>query len=489
MRRIFLLAATLVLSSASLLHAQPPAADEPAPVYPIPSERQLKWQEVEYYAFFHYGMNTYTGREWGYGDEAESLFAPTAPPDPYQWLKAVKAAGMKGGIAVAKHHDGFCLWPTASTTHNVTAAGNAYGRETNIPRDFARAARRLGMKYGFYVSPWDRNSAFYGDGTDRYVREVYLRQCTELAAYGRDQFMMWFDGANGGDGYYGGARTTRPIDPDTYYNMPALRDTIHRLCPDCVMWGLGGEARWIGNEEGWAGETCWNMGDGPEGDEHGKVWMPAESDAKLTDKGWFWHEGEQPMTAERFFQMYLETVGRGVNLILNCPPDRSGRLPAATVSRLREMGRLLRQRLGHDLAPKARITASVTRPAMARRTFSAAHLTDGRADTYWAAPDSTTSATVTLTWRRPQTLRYVTLMEHLRLGQRVRAFRIETSDDGHHWTPRATDVKTTTIGHKRIVPLEGGTAHSYGPGIRARYLRIVLTDSRACPLLRAVSVY
>ena len=134
------------------------ADNEPAPVFPVPTDRQLRWQETEFYAFFHYGMNTYTDKEWGYGNEAESAFAPTAAPNPRQWLEAVKAAGMKGGIAVVKHHDGFCLWPTQTTTHNVTNAGNAYGKATNIPRDFAAAAQELGMKYGFYISPWDRNS-------------------------------------------------------------------------------------------------------------------------------------------------------------------------------------------------------------------------------------------------------------------------------------------------------------------------------------------
>jgi len=127
------------------------AEGEPAPVFPVPSDRQLKWNETEFYAFFHYGMNTYTGREWGNGDERESQFAPTAAPNPRQWLEAAKAAGMKGGIAVVKHHDGFCLWPTETTTHCVKLAGNDFGKNTNIPRDFADAARELGMKYGFYV--------------------------------------------------------------------------------------------------------------------------------------------------------------------------------------------------------------------------------------------------------------------------------------------------------------------------------------------------
>ena len=188
--------------------------NEPTAVFPVPSDRQMKWQETEFYAFFHYGMNTYTNREWGLGSEDETLFAPTKKPNPTQWLKAVKAAGMKGGIAVVKHHDGFCLWPTSTTDHSIVNAGNENGKTTNIPRDFAKAARNLGMKYGFYVSPWDRNSKYYG--TEKYVNDVFLRQCAELAQYGKDQFEMWFDGANGGDGYYGGRNTTVNVDRSNF---------------------------------------------------------------------------------------------------------------------------------------------------------------------------------------------------------------------------------------------------------------------------------
>lgn len=477
-------------SGLALVGQQLPDPDnEPANVFPVPTERQLKWNETEFYGFFHYGMNTYTNLEWGYGNEAESRFAPTAAPNPRQWLEAVKAAGMKGGIAVVKHHDGFCLWPTATTSHNITKSGNAFGQATNIPRDFAAAARELDMKYGFYVSPWDRNSQYYGDGTNRYVKDVFLRQCAELAQYGTDQFEMWFDGANGGDGYYGGANEKRDIDPDTYYDMPNLRDSVHKVCPDCVMWGLGGEARWIGNEAGWAGETCWSMGDGTSGSETAWQWFPGESDAKFTDKGWFWHEGEQPMTAERTFQMYLETVGRNATLILNCPPDRSGSLPAATVSRLKQVGEMLANRFGTDLARDAKVTASATRAAGASRNYSADNLTDGDKDTYWATDDGVTTATVTFEWNTAQTVRYVALMEYIRRGQRIKGFKIETSTDGTNWQRRGGNIQTTTVGYKRIIPLNGSTSSSYGNGYRAKFLRITITDSRACPLLHTVSIY
>ena len=469
--------------------------NEPGPVFPLPTERQLKWNETEFYAFFHYGMNTYTNLEWGNGDEAESIFAPTAAPNPEQWLKAVQAAGMKGGIAVVKHHDGFCLWPTSSTTHSVVKAGNAFGRETNIPRDFAAAAQKLGLKYGFYVSPWDRNSALYG--TDKYVKDVFLRQCAELATYGTDQFEMWFDGANGGDGYYGGRKTTISVDRETYYDIPNLRDSIHKVCPNIILWGVGGDARWIGNEAGWAGETNWateNLGYAPErngmyGTEDGWIWFPGESDAKMTDQGWFWHSNESPLSAERLFQMYLETVGRNATLILNCPPNKAGVLPEADVRVLKQLGTMLKNRLGNDLAKNAHIEVSNTRTAGAHRNYETANLTDGDAKTYWATNDGVNNATITLTWDTPQTVRYVMLQEYIRLGQRIKSFKIETSTDGTTWKAAAPGVTTTTVGYKRIIPLNGSTANSYGNGTSVKAVRITLTDAKSCPTLSTLSVF
>ena len=291
--------------------------NEPAPVQPVPHPRQVKWMQTEFYAFYHYGMNTFTGKEWGNGDEAENLYNPTQDPNPKQWLEAAKSAGMKGGIAVVKHHDGFCLWPTATTTHSIASSGNAHSG-VNIPEAFAAAAKELGLKYGFYISPWDRNSAYYGDGTDRYVTEVFLKQCKELALYGDDQFEMWFDGANGGSGYYGGKGGSRTIDRATYYDVPNLRDMVHGISPNCVLWGVGGEARWIGNEAGYAGPTNWcplNRGGNNtnailnSGSEDGWMWLPGESDAKSTN-GWFWATGHTVKSKSELFTMYLETVGR-----------------------------------------------------------------------------------------------------------------------------------------------------------------------------------
>ena len=361
------------------------------------------------------------------------------------------------------------------------------------------------MKYGFYVSPWDLSSIYWGEKdsqgryTDNYAKKVFFPQCVELAQYGSDQFEMWFDGATGGDhaGYYGGAYggkgTTgrRTIDnAQTFYDIPNLRDSIHKLLPNVVMWGVGGEVRWIGNEAGHAGETCWAMGSGESGNADAWRWNPGESDAKATTGGWFWKKNEKVLSAERLFQMYLETVGRNATLILNLPPDVNGLIPQATAQRMAELGRMLKTRLGNDLALKAKISVSEERAPGAHTDYSVRRLTDGNKNTYWATNDNTTHATITLKWDKPVTVRYVQLMEHIKLGQRVRSFTIETSDDGTTFTPRATNIQTTTIGYKRIVPLNGSTAKSYeGDGYKVKAMRITINDSKACPLIQSLSVF
>jgi alpha-L-fucosidase len=387
----------------------------------------------------------------------------------------VKAAGMKGGIAVVKHHDGFCLWPTKTTTHSVLNSGGV-GPKVDIPKLFSEACVKENMKYGFYVSPWDRNSAYYG--TDTYVNDVFMRQVTELCSYGNEQFEIWFDGANGGDGYYGGANTTREIDSDIYYDKPNLSDTIHKLQPHSVIWG-GGEAHWVGNEKGEGLITSWcNM------TEYGTQWNPSEADAKATSKGWFWHSDETPLTGERLYQMYLETVGRNSNLILNCPPNTLGVLPDATVASLKLMGDLLKARLGTDLAPQAVATATNERG----QRYLASNVNDGDKNTYWATSDGVSDGvSLTLTWPTLQTVHYVALQEFIRLGQRVKGFTVETSSDGKTFTQRAAGL-CTTIGYKRIIPLNGSTT-SYGTGFSVKAIRITINSSKSVPTLHTVSVY
>lgn len=479
---------TLRLETESL----PNPENEPRNVFPLPTERLLKWNETEFYAFFHFGMNTFTDKEWGYGDEKETLFQPTEVPDPEQWLTACKAAGMKGGIAVVKHHDGFCLWPTATTTHNVTASGNENGCATNIPRDFVAAATKLGMKYGFYISPWDRNSKYWGDGTSNYLNKVFIPQCVELTKYGNDQFEMWFDGAVGGDGYYGGAENpNRTIYmPVTYYDVPNLVWKLHTLQPNCVAWGMAEEARWIGNESGIGWETCWSPSVGWDrcGDESAWKWCPAESDARGTGSGWFYHVDYDVKELDQLWKIYMETVGRNSTLILNFPPDRTGKLHANYVNQLHKFGEMMKERLGTDLAPAAHVSASETRLSGATRTYKAENLTDNDTDTYWAPNDGTIASTITLSWDTPQNIHYVALQEYIRKGQRIRAFKIESSLDGTSFTRLGGDVVTSTVGYKRIIPVNGST-EVHGDGVTAKVLRITIEDARGCPLLHTVSVF
>lgn len=481
------------------------ANNEPAAVFPVPSERQVLWNETEFYGFFHYGMNTYTNLEWGTGSEKESTFAPTSAPNPKQWLEACKAAGMKGGIAVVKHHDGFCLWPTNTTSHCVTNSSNQYAKATNIPKDFAAAAKELDLKYGFYISPWDRNSSYYG--TQDYIDKVFIPQCEELANYGSDQFEMWFDGANGGSGYYGGKNTTINVDRWNYYDVPNLHYKVHSLADNCVMWGVGGEARWIGNENGEGSQTCWSTHPMYEGDTEANLgtgvedywlWNAAESDAMGTSGGttsdnssgkWFWHSGMTAKSAETLFKMYLETVGRNSTLILNFPPNKAGVLPDDNVTVLKSLGELLNKRLGTDLALQATsVTATEERTAGTGRSYEAKNVCDGAKDTYWATNDGTTTPSITIDLGSAKTIHYVSLQEYIRKGQRVQGFNIQYSTNGTNWTTAATGVTQTTIGYKRIIPINGSTSN-YGSGVSARYVKVNITKSKACPLLHTISIY
>ena len=467
--------------------------DRPERSYPIPTSQQLEWQQLETYAFIHFGLNTFNDMEWGYGNSPSYTFNPMHI-DCEQWVLTLKAAGMKGVIFTAKHHDGFCLWPTETTDYSIK---NTYYKDGqgDLVRELSEACKKHDLKFGIYVSPWDRNSAYYG--TDDYVTKVFIPQCEELAAYGSDQFEMWFDGANGGDGYYGGARTTRSVDASIYYDIPNLRAKVHRIAPDCVMWGVGDEARWIGNEQGYSANTCWAMGNSETGDINGWYWHPGESDAKATNSGWFWHSGEGIKSASRLFQMYLETVGRNATLILNCPPNNYGVLPTQTVNTLNELGVMLHERLAvpvygmdesnaaNDFAKTAQIVVSDERTG---GNYGISNLTDGDRKTYWATNDNTIEASITLTWSTAPTVRYLVLQEPIELGQRVKDFKIEYTQNGSDWQEMAKDI-TTTVGYKRIIPLNGSTEDSYGNGYKVRAMRITILDSRACPLISNINVY
>ena len=286
----------------------------PAPVGAVPSPRQLAWQELGYYGFLHFTVNTFTDREWGLGDESPKVFAPTAL-DARQWARVAREAGMTGLILTAKHHDGFCLWPSRYTDHSVKASPWRGGRG-DVVGELAEACHAEGLKLGLYLSPWDRNHVEYG-------RPAYLdyfrRQLRELLTQYGPLFEVWFDGANGGDGYYGGAREKRQIDGATYYGWPATWGLVRELQPNAVMFSdAGPDVRWVGNENGLGFETAWMPIDlariypgSPDymplagGRPDGADWAPPEVDVSIRP-GWFYHpsEDDKVKTVDELIEIY-----------------------------------------------------------------------------------------------------------------------------------------------------------------------------------------
>jgi len=480
-RRDFLRAVPLAASLASMAWS---AESEPAPYGSLPSARQLSWHELETNSFLHFTVNTFTDREWGNGDEDPSVFNPT-DFDADAMVAALKAAGLKGVIPTAKHHDGFCLWPTKTTEHCIRNSTWKDGKG-DVLREVSEAARRHGLKFGIYLSPWDRNNAAYGK--PEYIA-IYRAQLTELLTQYGPIFEIWFDGANGGTGYYGGAREKRLIDKTTYYDWPNTWALVRRLQPDAVMFSdMGPDIRWVGNERGIAGETCWETFDpvgakgGPAsvgdvdtrqsvtGTRNGKLWLPPECDVSIRP-GWFWHEKEngRVKTAGVLWDLYCQSVGRGANLLLNVPPDRRGRVNEADAVSLRQFGELRSETFARNLAVAARLTASNTRGN--DRRFAPRNLLDEDPSTYWATDDSVTTPELTLKFRKPVTFRLIRLRECIRLGQRVASVEIDAWRDGA-WSKVAG---ATSVGNCRLIRTD--------EPVTTDHVRLRITSSPVCPAL------
>lgn len=458
--------------------SQPTAAlPTPASFGPVPSPRQLAWHQRELYGFIHFTMNTFTGLEWGYGDEDPARFAPSAL-DCSQWVAAAKAGGLKALILTAKHHDGFCLWPTDTTTHSVKRSPWR-GGTGDVVAELAAACRTGGLEFGLYCSPWDRNHAGYG--TPDYVKTYHAQFHELLTRYG-DLCEIWFDGANGGDGYYGGAREKRSIDRSNYYRFPELWAECHRLQPNAVLFSdAGPDIRWVGNERGIAGFTNWAIqrpeGIAPgqvdsltrlaQGDADGTVWRPSECDVSIRP-GWFWHEEEKPKTADQLFGLWLASVGHGSPLLLNLTPDRRGLIPDADIAELTGFKQRVDAFTATDLARGQKVI--VDRPGAGDPSA----LVDGRTDTWWAT--SGTTGWIEIEFPKDLTIGGVRLEEAIAFGQRVESFIIE-SEYGDGWTELAHG---TTIGAQRILRL---------PPVHTRRLRVRITGSKAAPVLRRFSVY
>lgn len=457
------------------------AADPPKPYGVVPTPSQVNWQRMEFYGFIHFGLNTFTGREWGYGDENPRIFNPT-DFNASDIVSTFKKGGMKGMIYTAKHHDGFCAWPTKSTDHNITKSPWKNGKG-DVVKEFALACKKHGIKFGTYLSPWDRNNAEYG--REGYL-DVYYKQIRELLTNYGPVFEIWFDGANGGDGYYGGAREKRNIgDAEKYYNFEKIVEMIRNIQPNCIIWGAGhyGDARWGGSEKGHVNYPHWSTvglqgGGGGTGKRGGERWVPAEGDTTINHAGWFWHQGQSSRvkSPEELMQVWFDSVGRGANLILNVAADKTGRLDPEDVKSLMEFKELRDKLYARDYALGATVTASQTRGN--DKKFAPSNMTDDNMETYWAVEDDNLTPTAFITLPKPATFDVIRLREQIRLGQRVDSFNIDAFINGK-WV--CIDNGGKTIGNQVMRRLNRP--------ITAQKLRLRITGSQATPCISEFSLF
>jgi alpha-L-fucosidase len=456
--------------------------EAPSPFGPTPTEDQMNWQEMEYYAFIHFSLNTYTDQSWGYGDEDVNLFNPT-DLDCRQWARICKEAGMKGIILTAKHHCGFCLWPSEYTEYDVENAPWRDGKG-DVVREMAEACKEYGLKLGIYLSPWDRNHPEYGK--PEYI--TYFRnQLTELLTNYGEIFEVWFDGANGGTGYYGGANENRKIDRKTYYDWKNTYKLIRKLQPDIVIWNDGGDRgdlRWVGTEAGLVGETNWSLLDSTGevdwgmlhwGLETGNSWVPAEVNTSIRPE-WFYHPGENTRvkSVPKLMDTYYNSIGRNGTLLLNIPIMPNGLIHENDEKAALGFAKAIEEAFAINLAERMTAKASNVRGNVNR--YGASRALDNDKNTYWATDDSVTSASLTINLGKPTRFNRFMVQEYIRLGQRVKAFAIEALIDGN-WKELA---KATTIGYKRILRF---------PSVEATQLRFSINDSKSCPLISNIGVF
>jgi alpha-L-fucosidase len=475
----------ILLPVASLLAAGAlPAAEPPAPCGPVPNARQMHWHGTEFYGFIHFTVNTFTDKEWGYGDESPELFNPT-DFSAEQIVKTAADAGMGRLILTCKHHDGFCLWPSKLTGHSVKKSPWKNG-QGDVVREIADACKKHGLEFGTYLSPWDRNHTDYG--RPEYI--AYFRdQLRELLTEYGPVTEVWFDGANGGDGFYGGARERRRIDNRTYYDWENTRKIVYETQPLACMFSDGGpEVRWIGNERGIAGDPCWatlnrddfmpGVGDAKRlnrGDRPGTHWVPGECDVSIRP-GWFYHakEDDKVRSPENLVDLYYKSVGRGASFLLNLPPDRRGRIHENDVKSLQGFRKILDTTFAQDLAQGAKASASSVRGGDPR--FAADRVLDGKRETYWCSDDGAPAPELVLDLGRDVTFNVVSLREHLPLGQRVEAWALDRWENGA-WAPFA---EGTSIGARRLWR---------GPDVTTPKVRLRIVQAPVCPAISELALH
>ncbi len=438
---------------------------------PRPNPAQLAWHDTEFYLFFHFGPNTFTNLEWGHGTETEEVFNPAAL-DCDQWCRVAKQAGARGVVVTAKHHDGFCLWPSKYSTHTVRESPWKNGKG-DVLRELSDACRRHGLKFGVYLSPWDRNHPKYG--TPEY-NDVYANTLTELLTGYGDLFEVWWDGANG----------EGPNGKKQEYDFHRFEKLVALHQPNAIIFSdIGPGCRWAGNERGTVNETNWctldtaGFGRGltapptdtlQRGNENGAHWIPAECDVSIRP-GWFYHpeEDNKVKTPDQLFDIYLKSVGRGANLILNVPPDRRGRIHEQDSTALVAFGKKLQSAFHRNLAKGKKLKPEFQTSAL-DPTRQLHRITDNESYV-WSE-----TGTFVLDLRCKKRFNTVVLQEYLNEGQRIRAFKVEIWQHGA-WKEIAN---STTIGHKKILTF---------PEAKARKLRITVLQTKMAPLLKELQVY
>jgi len=463
---------TLLLLTAIPLVAQ---TLPPRPFGPTPKPQQLVWHKLEYYAFVHFNMNTFTGNEWGTGKEDPSMFNP-ANLDCDQWARVFKEAGMKGIIITAKHHDGFCLWPSKYTEHSVKSSVWKNG-DGDVIRDLSEACRRHGLKLGIYVSPWDRHEPSYGD-SPRY-NEHFKNQLRELLTNYGEVFEVWFDGACG----------EGPNGKRQVYDWPGFVGVVRECQPNAVIFSDGGpDVRWVGNEDGFANPTNWsllrrdevypgypNYQELTSGHSDGTHWVPAECDVSIRPN-WYYRstDDDKVKSPRELLELYFKSAGRNGSLLLNVPPDRRGLIHERDIESLQGFRKLRDEAFARDLARGATVVASCVRGAAPR--YQASHVVDGDEESYWATDDSVTTASLVISFEHDTAFNCLLLQEAIQLGQRVESFTIEIAK-GDKWERVAAG---TTIGYKRILTF---------PKVQSNRIRVTILRSRACPVISTVSVF
>lgn len=470
---------------------------EPEPIYPIPEAKQVEWQKMETYAFVHFGLNTFVDKEWGYGDTDPSVFAPKKL-DCEQWVKTFKQAGMKGVIFTAKHHDGFCLWPTHLTEYCIRNTPYQDGKG-DVVGELAAACKKYGLKLALYLSPWDRHHPQYA--TPEYVDYFHTQLRELMSSYG-DVFEVWFDGANGGDGWYGGACDRRNIDRKNYYNYPKIYEILDELQPQAVVFSDGGPGcRWVGNEKGFAGATNWSFIRSNEvypgyekykelqyGHPNGDAWVPAECDVSIRP-GWFYHKSQDDKvkSVPELVDLYYRSVGHNATLLLNFPVDTNGLVNPIDSTNAVNFHKAIETSFAHnlfaDIIPQAtnirgdnekaenekavkgnlekksnleKVGETESSNFKRNRKFSTNNVTDNNWDTYWATDDDVLSADLVFSLPEKQAVNCLLLQEYIPLGQRVKSYKIEylQSDDENAqeiWNSVSCKEENTTIGYKRLV--------------------------------------